>query len=213
LWNQLFNGGELADLRIARRRCSSIHSRTRERSTSSETKGKADLMTTNQAHASGDKTLDTTVTVAEEMSTPVRTMSASQRLMTGEDYIESIRGGREIYLYGDRVIDLTPHAAVRNSVRITALRYGALHDPKTRGPAPRTTGVAAIYIPCGSSGVPARQRTWRAPATRSLPGRGSPMAGWAVARRNVAGLIHKPVSVHRALQNDCMEGLLHRVFT
>jgi 4-hydroxyphenylacetate 3-monooxygenase len=68
-------------------------------------------MTTNQSHASGQKTLDTTVTVAEEMSTPASTMSASHRPKTREEYIESIRDGREIYLHGDRVKDVTTHPA------------------------------------------------------------------------------------------------------
>ena len=68
-------------------------------------------MTTNQSHASGQKILDTTVTVAEEMSTPASKMSASHRPKTGEDYIESIRDGRELYLYGDRVKDVTTHRA------------------------------------------------------------------------------------------------------
>jgi aromatic ring hydroxylase len=40
--------------------------------------------------------------------------------MTGEEYIDSIRDGREIYLYGDRVKDVTTHPAFRNSVRMTA---------------------------------------------------------------------------------------------
>ena len=52
--------------------------------------------------------------------------------MTGAEYIESIRDGREIYLYGDRVKDVTTHPAFRNSVRMTARLYDALHDKKTR---------------------------------------------------------------------------------
>ena len=51
--------------------------------------------------------------------------------MTGDQYIESIRDGRVVYLYGDRVKDVTTHPAFRNSVRMTARLYDALHDPKT----------------------------------------------------------------------------------
>ncbi|TKG70110.1 hypothetical protein FCN18_17350, partial [Prauserella endophytica] len=39
--------------------------------------------------------------------------------MTGDEYIESIRDGREIFIYGDRVADVTTHPAFRNSVRMT----------------------------------------------------------------------------------------------
>ncbi|WP_323808365.1 4-hydroxyphenylacetate 3-hydroxylase N-terminal domain-containing protein, partial [Prauserella endophytica] len=41
------------------------------------------------------------------------------RPMTGDEYIESIRDGREIFIYGDRVADVTTHPAFRNSVRMT----------------------------------------------------------------------------------------------
>ena len=42
------------------------------------------------------------------------------RPMTGDEYIESIRDGREIWLYGERVRDVTTHPAFRNPVRMTA---------------------------------------------------------------------------------------------
>ncbi|TCB96888.1 Pyoverdin chromophore biosynthetic protein pvcC [Micromonospora zingiberis] len=52
--------------------------------------------------------------------------------MTGDEYVESLRDGREVYLYGDRVRDVTRHPAFRNPVRMTARLYDALHDPRTR---------------------------------------------------------------------------------
>lgn len=52
--------------------------------------------------------------------------------MTGDEYIQSLHDGREIYLYGDRVKDVTSHPAFRNSVRMTARLYDALHDLKMR---------------------------------------------------------------------------------
>src|SRR5277367_3955007 len=55
------------------------------------------------------------------------------RPMTGDEYVESLRDGREVYLYGDRVKDVTTHPAFRNSVRMTARLYDALHAPETRG--------------------------------------------------------------------------------
>ncbi|WP_018657684.1 4-hydroxyphenylacetate 3-hydroxylase family protein [Actinomadura flavalba] len=54
------------------------------------------------------------------------------RPLTGDEYIESLRDGREIYLYGERVKDVTEHAAFRNPVRMTARLYDALHDPARR---------------------------------------------------------------------------------
>jgi 4-hydroxyphenylacetate 3-monooxygenase len=50
------------------------------------------------------------------------------RPMTGDEYLESLRDGREIYIYGERVKDVTTHPAFRNSVRMLARLYDALHD-------------------------------------------------------------------------------------
>lgn len=64
------------------------------------------------------------------------------RPLTGDEYIESLRDDREIYLYGDRVKDVTSHPAFRNPVRMTARLYDALHDPDKRDvlTAPTDTG-------------------------------------------------------------------------
>ena len=62
--------------------------------------------------------------------------------LTGDEYVESLRDDREIYLYGDRVKDVTVHPAFRNVVRMTARLYDALHDPAQRDvlTAPTDTG-------------------------------------------------------------------------
>ena len=60
------------------------------------------------------------------------TARRSTRPLTGDEYVESIRDSREIYLYGDRVRDVTTHPAFRNPVRMTARLYDALHDPQHR---------------------------------------------------------------------------------
>ncbi len=52
---------------------------------------------------------------------------------TGEEYLESLRDGREIWIYGQRVKDVTTHPAFRNTVRMIARLYDALHDPDRRG--------------------------------------------------------------------------------
>ena len=54
------------------------------------------------------------------------------RPFTGAEYIESLHDGREVYIDGERVADVTAHPAFRNSVRSLARLYDALHDPKTR---------------------------------------------------------------------------------
>lgn len=54
------------------------------------------------------------------------------RPMTGDEYLESVRDGRELWIYGEKVQDVTTHPAFRNSVRMVARLYDALHDPKTK---------------------------------------------------------------------------------
>ncbi|WP_395674973.1 4-hydroxyphenylacetate 3-hydroxylase family protein [Inquilinus sp.] len=58
--------------------------------------------------------------------------SAVVRPMTGAEYVESLRDGREIYIYGERVKDVTTHPAFRNTVRMSARLYDALHAPESR---------------------------------------------------------------------------------
>jgi 4-hydroxyphenylacetate 3-monooxygenase len=53
-----------------------------------------------------------------------------RRPYTGAEYIQSLRDGREVYIDGERVGDVTTHPAFRNSVRSIASLYDALHDPK-----------------------------------------------------------------------------------
>ena len=58
--------------------------------------------------------------------------AVTDELMTGEEYLSSVRDGREVYLYGERVGDITEHPAFRNSARSIARLYDALHDPAPR---------------------------------------------------------------------------------
>ena len=48
------------------------------------------------------------------------TPTPAARPLTGEEYIESLRDGREVFIYGEKVADVTTHPAFRNSVRTTA---------------------------------------------------------------------------------------------
>src|ERR1700722_7208399 len=64
------------------------------------------------------------------------------RPFTGKEYLESPRDGREVYIYGEQVKDVTTHPAFRNAARSIARLYDALHDEKTKGvlTAPTDTG-------------------------------------------------------------------------
>jgi aromatic ring hydroxylase len=70
--------------------------------------------------------------VFKEEASPSSDSTSSTKPMTADEYVESLRDGREIYLYGDRIKDVTTHPAFRNSVRMTARLYAALHNPKTQ---------------------------------------------------------------------------------
>ncbi len=69
-------------------------------------------------------------------------IGAPGRPFTGAEYLESLRDGREVYIYGERVADVTTHPAFRNTARSLARLYDALHDPKSKDvlTAPTDTG-------------------------------------------------------------------------
>src|SRR5258707_5442192 len=67
--------------------------------------------------------------------------AARTRPFTGAEYLDSLRDGREIWIYGERVKDVTTHPAFRNTVRMLARLYDALHDePKDIICTPTDTG-------------------------------------------------------------------------
>jgi 4-hydroxyphenylacetate 3-monooxygenase len=51
---------------------------------------------------------------------------------TGKEYLDSLDDGREIWIYGKRVKNIVDHPAFRNSARMFARLYDALHDEKSR---------------------------------------------------------------------------------
>ena len=63
---------------------------------------------------------------------PEDVIADRKRPYTGAEYVQSLRDGREVYIDGERVKDVTTHPAFRNSVRSLARLYDALHDPKHR---------------------------------------------------------------------------------
>jgi aromatic ring hydroxylase len=93
------------------------------------------------------------------------------RPLTGAEYLESLRDGREIWLYGERVEDVTTHPAFRNTARMIARLYDALHDPALHE-------VLTIATDTGSGGY--THRYFRAPYTweEQLAARDA-IAAWA----------------------------------
>ncbi|GJD18267.1 pyoverdin chromophore biosynthetic protein pvcC [Rivularia sp. IAM M-261] len=74
-------------------------------------------------------------------TTPITNISASVKdcepkditiPMTGNEYLESLRDDREVWIYGERVKDVTEHPAFRNCARMVARLYDAMHDPNLR---------------------------------------------------------------------------------
>ena len=89
---------------------------------------------------------------------PEAVLAGKQRPFTGAEFLESLRDGREVYIYGERVADVTKHPAFRNAAVSVAKLYDALHDDCRTIRRPRFAG-GRNHIPTG-----ARQR-------RSVPGR------------------------------------------
>ena len=73
---------------------------------------------------------------------PESILESKQRPFTGAEFLESLRDGREVYIYGERVKDVTTHPAFRNAAASAAKLYDALHDAKTKDvlTAPTDTG-------------------------------------------------------------------------
>lgn len=108
---------------------------------------------------------------------------------TGAEYVESLRDGREVWIDGERVGDVTTHPAFRNTVRSIAHLYDMTHDERYADvltyPSPATgEPVGRGYqIPYSQADLVARRRatkTW-AETTFGYLGR-SPdymASGWA----------------------------------
>jgi aromatic ring hydroxylase len=90
---------------------------------------------------------------------------------TGDEFLESLRGGREIWIYGERVQDVTAHPAFRNPARMLARLYDALHAPATR---------EALTCPTDTDSRGFTHKFFRAPATAAeLVAARDAIAAWA----------------------------------
>ena len=69
---------------------------------------------------------------------------------SGQEYLESLQDGREVWLDGERIKDITRHAAFRNTAASVAHLYDLAHDPVHRdvlvsGGVHRTYAVPRSY--------------------------------------------------------------------
>jgi len=64
--------------------------------------------------------------------TPPLASPATDPIFDGARYLASLQDAREVYIYGERVRDVTQHPGFRNACRSIARLYDALHDPKHR---------------------------------------------------------------------------------
>src|SRR5437667_1458178 len=72
---------------------------------------------------------DALMSTTSDTSSSMESDTVGVRPFTGEEYLESLRDGREIWIYGERVKDVTTHPAFRSAARTIARLYYALHDP------------------------------------------------------------------------------------
>ena len=63
---------------------------------------------------------------------PEDRIADKKRPFNGTEYLDSLKDGREVYIYGERVEDVTTHPAFRNSARTMAKLYDSLHDDAKR---------------------------------------------------------------------------------
>jgi 4-hydroxyphenylacetate 3-monooxygenase len=57
---------------------------------------------------------------------PEAILEGKRRPFTGSEFLESLRDGREVYIYGEEVEDVTTHPAFRNAAASVAQLYDAI---------------------------------------------------------------------------------------
>src|SRR5688572_8862419 len=123
---------------------------------------------------------------------PEDILAGKKRPFTGDEYIESLRDGREVYIYGERVRDVTTHPAFRNAARSVARLYDALHDPKLKD-------VLTTETDTGSGGY--THRFFRYARSREeLIGQRDALAAWA---RLTYGWMGRSPDYKASLLNTC----------
>lgn len=82
-------------------------------------------------------------------------------IRTGEEYRESIRDGREVWIDGGRVDDVTTHPALKPIVDVRARIYDMAHEPETQDVMSYVDPGSGERCPIGSK-LPLRKEDWLA---------------------------------------------------
>ena len=89
-------------------------------------------------------------------------------IRTGEQYRESLRDGRQVWINGEKVKDVTTHPSFKPIVDVRARIYDMAHDAKTRDVMSYVekdrTSPAASATSCRT-----RRRTGRPSGAPSIP--------------------------------------------
>jgi 4-hydroxyphenylacetate 3-monooxygenase len=82
-------------------------------------------------------------------STAGENAAPTTRPQTGDEYLASLNDGREVWFGGERVDNVTTHPAFRNSTRMVARLYDALHDETKNAKlvVPTDTGNGGVTHP------------------------------------------------------------------
>src|SRR3954465_14371714 len=101
-------------------------------------------------------------------------------IRTGEEYRESIRDGREVWMNGERVDDVTAHSAFRPVVDVRARIYDMANDEATRAlmsyEAPST--AARHATPCPTRAAPGASDPLSDCGSRMPARTGTTSGGW-----------------------------------
>lgn len=98
--------------------------------------------------------------------------ASATRPFTGEEYLASLRDDREIYIYGDRVKDVTSHPAFRNAAASMAGSTTPCTIRRARKSSAGRPIPATAAIPTSSSATRAAPTNCASSATPSPSGRG-----------------------------------------
>jgi aromatic ring hydroxylase len=77
----------------------------------------------------------------------VQASGSATHAYTGAQFLESLRDGRTIYIYGEKVRDVTKHPAFRNSARMVARWYDRFHEKRDAIGVLTDTGSKTITHP------------------------------------------------------------------
>ena len=91
--------------------------------------------------------------------------------MTGAEYLASLQDDRTVFLYGERAKDVANHPAFRNTARMIARLYDALHDPEQK---------KALLVPTDTGNGGVTHAFFRAPKSAAdLVAARDAIAAWA----------------------------------